>query len=135
MRLSPGVRFHSPSFVSDLQSSSPSHVRLLQPSLALYGVVGLLATLAYFAVGVALLSFQFALFLFVFIAPTLLAIVEPICSACARRAELKQVGPGPWYDIDVEREKAFYGPLRANRLFGHPIGDEGRRQAGSGWNE
>ena len=121
--------------MNDAQSNSPNPVRLLKPSLTFYSVVGLLAALAYFAVGVAIWNFQVALLFSVLVGPTLYALVETFCNACARRAELKQVGPGTWYDIDSEREKAFYGPLRANRLFEHSIGAEDRRQTGTGWNE
>jgi hypothetical protein len=47
---------------------------------------------------------------------------EAIAQWIAKRAELSGAQPGSLYEIDVEREKRRYGPLRANRLFGHPIG-------------
>jgi hypothetical protein len=40
----------------------------------------------------------------------------------AHIAEKKGIQPGSWFIADIEREKKHYGPLRANRLFGHPIG-------------
>ncbi len=40
----------------------------------------------------------------------------------AHIAEKKGKQPDYWFIADIEREKKHYGPLRANRLFGHPLG-------------
>lgn len=45
-----------------------------------------------------------------------------IAHLITKKAELAGTQPNPLFDIDITREKRRYGPLRANRIFGHPVG-------------
>lgn len=118
--------------------SSESHtverIRLLKPSAELYGAVGLLILAVCAVIWVMCQTYGMALFWTFILGFGPLGLVAPFCSAIAQRAEQRQVGPGTWYAIDVEREKRRYGPLRAHRLFGYPVGDQSPSDADSGWN-
>jgi hypothetical protein len=100
--------------------------RLLMPSSLLYGLVfvansSIVSLIALFllAAETAVIAFSITLLLglgFIWMS------TEAISEWLAKRAEQAGRQPGVLYEADVKREKRRYGPLRANRLFGHPIG-------------
>jgi hypothetical protein len=98
------------------------HIRLLTPSLHLKIVVWLVT----FSVSLifAFIYDATIVLLIVFLALNILvfSLTTPIADLIASIAENKRKQPSMWFDPDVEREKKHYGPLRANRLFRHPIG-------------
>ncbi|MEM7804471.1 MAG: hypothetical protein AAF545_06060 [Pseudomonadota bacterium] len=112
-------------------SKTVERIRLLKPSAELYVAVGLLIVAIAVVIGLSCRTYGIALFWSLIFGFGPLGLVPLICSALAQRAEQRQVGPGTWYVIDVEREKNRYGPLRAHRLFGHPIGDQRSNNADS----
>lgn len=78
-------------------------------------VVSLITALIFDATIILLIAF-FALNYLVF------ELTTPIANFIASKAEQKRKQPGTWFVADIDREKQHYGSLRANRLFGHPLG-------------
>ena len=97
------------------------YIRLLKPSFALKTMVWLFGFL--FLITALILKATTA----VVIAIVMLNIFSfglsgAIADLITHIAEKKGIQPNQWFIADIEREKKHYGPLRANRLFGHPIG-------------
>ena len=113
---------------AELEKDGPENAmsRLLKPSSLLYILVVAGNLIALVLIALLFIAAESAfpailitlLFGFGFIWMTTEAIAEWI----AKHVEQAGVKPGALYEIDVRREKRRYGPLRANRLFGHPIG-------------
>ena len=53
-----------------------------------------------------------------------MVLVSTLADLTASIAERKRIQPNQWFIADIEREKKHYGSLRANRLFGHPLGKQ-----------
>ena len=100
--------------------------RLLKPSGHLYFliVVGNLIVLILiaFLFLAAETAFWAILITLVFGLGFIWMFTEAITDWIAKRAEQSGAHPGVFYEVDVKREKRRYGPFRANRLFGQPIG-------------
>jgi len=96
--------------------------RLLKPSFTLKIVVWLVV----FAISLAVaLIFDITQTLFIIFLATnyfIFEIITPIANLIAKLAERNGKQPSIWFVADVKREKKHFGPLRANRLFGHPLG-------------
>jgi hypothetical protein len=107
------------------QTSPESRARLLKPGLALYALVApaVLLLLAVFFLFLVPADYYSAFWLI-----SVLVVGSGLTGAIAqfisKRAEQSGTQPGAFLVVDVEREKRRYGPLRANRLFGHSIGRE-----------
>ena len=102
--------------------SSVKHIRLLKPSSVLYLFVGLLIFLVALAIVLFFKNMGMVFFISALIGVTPFILVKPLAYMIAHKAESKGCRLKSWFVPDVEREKNHYGPLRANRLFGHPIG-------------
>ncbi len=98
------------------------YIRLLKSSWTLKIVVWLVSFLV--SLIVALIFDATIILLIVFFALNYLVfeLTTPIADFITSKAEQKRKQPGTWFIADIEREKKHYGPLRANRLFGHPLG-------------
>jgi hypothetical protein len=110
-------------YQSNIKDSSVKYIRLLKPSFVLYLLVGLLIYIIVSAfVYFILNNVGTIIVISIFFGLSPLVFVKPIAYMIARTAESKGCGLSYWFVPDVEREKKHYGPLRANRLFGHPLG-------------
>ena len=103
-------------------------VRLLKPSVALYMVVTVAILLVWICIAFLLLPDEAALLFLALFVLAPVAVINPIAAAIAKRAERSRVKPGGWFEVDIQREKRRYGPLRAKRLFGHPVGKDEESQ-------
>ncbi len=109
------------------ENAEVKRIRLLKPSAALYLVLGLAVLLVWAALAFLLFPLQYALVFLAFFALAPIGVIKPLAFAISKRAEYAQTEKGQWFEFDVEREKRRYGPLRANRRFGHPIGQKKHR--------
>jgi hypothetical protein len=96
--------------------------RSLKPSYLLQLVVGLCVLIASLFAAIFSARLGLALFLCGLIGICPLLAVPAISEAICKIAESRGAQPGSWFDADIKREKSRFGPLRAYRLFGHPIG-------------
>jgi len=113
--------------VTDSKDTEILKAQLLKPSSQLYflAVVGCLIVLGLIAAIVILvsdLSLAFVAFVYSLCFGFIWMFAETLSEWIAKRAELSGKSPGLLYVPDVLREERRYGPLRAARLFGHPIG-------------
>jgi positive regulator of sigma E activity len=102
--------------------SSVKHIRLLKPSFVLYLLVGILVLIVAFIITYLFTNLATVFVISALIGLSPLILIKPFAYMIARHAESKGCGLNYWFVPDVEREKLHYGPLRAHRLFGHPIG-------------
>jgi len=107
---------------SNTEGLSEEYIRLLKPSSVLYLFVGVLIFLVALVIVLFFENMGMVFFITALIGVTPFILVKPLAYMIARKAESKGCGLNSWFVPDVEREKLHYGPLRAHRLFGHPIG-------------
>ena len=104
------------------EDSSVKHIRLLRATGLTRGLISLALFVVALIIGIMYGSVGLMLFIVGFVWASLLALVRPIGRAMSQHAEQRRIEPGLWFEIDVDREKERYGPIRAHRLFGHPLG-------------
>ena len=100
------------------------YIRLLKPSFALKTMVWFVAFLLSLIIALFFDSMTSVLVVIVLLNTLGFGFSSALADLTASIAERKRIQPNQWFIADIEREKKHYGPLRANRLFGHPLGKQ-----------
>ena len=104
------------------QQGVRQRARLLKPSWALRIAVSIFVLMPSLAAAFIFRDSGWILLGVTLVGLAPIVLVEPIAELITKRAEAKRFPPSRWFKIDIKREQQFYGPLRARRLFGHPLG-------------